>query len=68
MKQRNKETKPDVPVLVEITLSIPPATALWLIEIAELHGDAVQNIAANILNDVARDDMLAHEELDGTVH
>jgi hypothetical protein len=43
-----------------VRLKLKPTTLAWLVEIADLHHDAPENIMASILNDVADDDMNAH--------
>ena len=47
-------------VLVEMTIEVSEATAFWLLWIAEMHGDKPQAVAARILDDVVREDELAH--------
>lgn len=47
-------------VMVEMTIEVSEATAFWLLWIAEMHGDKPQTVAARILDDVVREDELAH--------
>lgn len=48
-------------VEVEIKFYGSEELALWLINLAEAHGDQWQNVARQILEDVRRDDEAAHE-------
>ncbi len=70
MKQRNKPSvEPHVPVLVEFTITVTEAEAFWLVVQGEANGIAPQRVAAQIVSDVIRDDMLmAHEDDNATMH
>lgn len=68
MKEKITNRQTDAPYEVDVTITVSQSTALWLIEIAELHGDTAKNVAARIVEDVARDDRLAHDEIEITVH
>lgn len=49
-------------VVVEITITVDEVEAMWLIENSEPIGSTPQRIASQIVSDVIRDDMLAHNE------
>lgn len=68
MKEKITDKSTTAPIEVEVTIKVSQATALWLIEISELHGDSVHNIASRIVDDVAHEDRLAHEEAEIIVH
>ncbi len=57
--------RPDV--LVTMQIEIPEATALWLLWLAEQHGDTPQHQAASILTDVRIADQEAHGEEPSTL-
>ncbi len=58
--RRMTQTQPVKVVLDGI--EVDEITAFWLVENSELNGDTVRKMAAQILMDVARDDILAHAE------